>query len=787
MQTRLRSVLAGIALLASLLLISAHAASAQTLSFPACETSGTQSLPQYTICEIVLPQGAYNDESLAYTEPDVKAVFTHIATNRQMTVHGFFERESATNQIVFKIRFNMSEVGDWRYDVSCTKQANPGATCNVTGPSKFFKVGPSTQNGFLRRDASRPSKFVYDNGFHPFIWGQTYYQIVNQPVSGYNNWQTAVTNSKNKGLNKVRMLLYPWWNYYAQYGDSQPFNGQPLTPNHNAINLNHWRKFDEVVNYLYNQVDSEGSRMLAEIILFKDPALGKNASGQTVVIDNYRTFGDATQDDRYLRYAIARYAAFPNVIWSLSNEWQFAKSDPAYWEARAATLGAKDNPATPQNESNPSYDPWMFNSTRTQQRATSIHPRNEARFSFAASAWPAHDVLQFSIGHPECAPGNPCTNSDEWANFSILNNLADNRPVVNDEYGYLNSKLGGNCANGVFSSDNQRRAMWAIAIGGGYGSFGDNTGQCPEPGTPAPIIRADWVPQTATYNQTLAMTNFFRTTLNGLWWQMSPNNARVSKINNTMRVYGLEGLGRYIVYAVRNQAITSGPGKFNVNLPVGRYQTTFHDPRAQTSPATQTKRITRPGLTRFVTPTFDDWALRIVNVSGKFSEASGPETVWVWDNLPAGAVIWGDNETWTWVDADPTPISDSLAHQSNIVAGMHQHYFYGATETLSVSAGDTLFAYVYLDPLNPPRQVMLQWNDGTWEHRAYWGESLLPWGAEGTTSRYYMGPLPATGQWVKLGVPASAVGLEGRTINGMAYSLYGGRATWDDAGKISLP
>jgi hypothetical protein len=40
---------------------------------------------------------------------------------------------------------------------------------------------------------------------------------------------------------------------------------------------------------------------------------------------------------------------------------------------------------------------------------------------------------------------------------------------------------------------------------------------------------------------------------------------------------------------------------------------------------------------------------------------------------------------------------------------------------------------------------------------------------------------------VKLGVPASAVGLEGRTLNGMAYSLYGGRATWDDAGKISPP
>jgi hypothetical protein len=90
---------------------------------------------------------------------------------------------------------------------------------------------------------------------------------------------------------------------------------------------------------------------------------------------------------------------------------------------------------------------------------------------------------------------------------------------------------------------------------------------------------------------------------------------------------------------------------------------------------------------------------------------------------------------------------------------------------------------VYLDPANPPSEVMLQWNDGTWEHRAYWGSNSLTWGTDGTVSRRYIGALPATGQWVRLAVPASQVGLEGHTLNGMAYTLYGGRATWDYAGK----
>jgi hypothetical protein len=104
---------------------------------------------------------------------------------------------------------------------------------------------------------------------------------------------------------------------------------------------------------------------------------------------------------------------------------------------------------------------------------------------------------------------------------------------------------------------------------------------------------------------------------------------------------------------------------------------------------------------------------------------------------------------------------------------------------MSVSTGSTLYAYVYLDPANPPTQVMLQWSDGSWDHRAYWGASQLNYGLEGTAGRRYMGPLPAAGQWVQLKVPARDVALEGRTVTGMAFTLFNGRATWDAAGVLN--
>src|SRR5262249_50086662 len=63
----------------------------------------------------------------------------------------------------------------------------------------------------------------------------------------------------------------------------------------------------------------------------------------------------------------------------------------------------------------------------------------------------------------------------------------------------------------------------------------------------------------------------------------------------------------------------------------------------------------------------------------------------------------------------------------------------------------------------------------------------IEWGADGTTQRRFMGPLPPAGEWVRLEVPANTVGLGGATVNGMAFTLWGGRATWDYAGVRGPP
>jgi hypothetical protein len=167
--------------------------------------------------------------------------------------------------------------------------------------------------------------------------------------------------------------------------------------------------------------------------------------------------------------------------------------------------------------------------------------------------------------------------------------------------------------------------------------------------------------------------------------------------------------------------------------------------------------------------------------------SASSNVVWIDDALPTGAVPAADGgDSWAWVGANPKAFSGTVAHQATAGTGLHQHYFSFASSTLTVNTGEVLYTYVYLDPNNPPTEVMVQWNDGSWEHRAFWGANQIVYGSNDSAGRRYMGPLPAVGQWVRLEVPASQVGLEGTTVSGMAFSLYGGRATWDYTGKASV-
>ncbi len=165
--------------------------------------------------------------------------------------------------------------------------------------------------------------------------------------------------------------------------------------------------------------------------------------------------------------------------------------------------------------------------------------------------------------------------------------------------------------------------------------------------------------------------------------------------------------------------------------------------------------------------------------------AVNPEPVtqiWIDEQVPAGEIKHG---AWS-VSGAPAPVHQGEVSFVHSAEGNQQYVVQKIQQPWEVNEQDELFAHVYLDPQDPPREIMLQWNDGTWEHRAIWGENLIEWGAKNTPARLFQGPLPRPGQWVRLAVAAADVNLPaGSRINGVALTQFDGTVYWDSVGKVS--
>jgi mono/diheme cytochrome c family protein len=175
---------------------------------------------------------------------------------------------------------------------------------------------------------------------------------------------------------------------------------------------------------------------------------------------------------------------------------------------------------------------------------------------------------------------------------------------------------------------------------------------------------------------------------------------------------------------------------------------------------------------------------------GKAAEqAKRAEYVWVDDALPPGAVAAGPagvNAKWEFVGGPQHPVLSGKTSVRRTASELGQVALEKASPGLRVGQGDELFAFVYLDPSQPPRELMLQWHTDGWKHRAFWGENLIPWGKDGSGERRKIGPLPPAGKWVRLEVEAAKVGLKpGAVITGLAFTQHGGTVYWDRAGIVT--
>jgi hypothetical protein len=115
---------------------------------------------------------------------------------------------------------------------------------------------------------------------------------INMNVWAYDtNWRKGKTEEADFGPT----VLLPW-------------EGTNESPDFKKFNLKYWQHFDKVIEAL-NQ------RGITTCLYLK--VYNKLAS---------LTPNNSIEDDLYFRWVIARYAAYPNIVWSLAKEAQYEKS-----------------------------------------------------------------------------------------------------------------------------------------------------------------------------------------------------------------------------------------------------------------------------------------------------------------------------------------------------------------------------------------------------------------------------------------------------------------------------
>ena len=162
------------------------------------------------------------------------------------------------------------------------------------------------------------------------------------------------------------------------------------------------------------------------------------------------------------------------------------------------------------------------------------------------------------------------------------------------------------------------------------------------------------------------------------------------------------------------------------------------------------------------------------------------ETIWMEDAFPESEAVFANGHPQTFISKESGPVFSGERSLKRTDAGLSQDVFERLKTPFTVPTNGILFTYVYLDPQNPPKSVMLQWNTGTWSHRANWGDAdAIPYGEKNTVEKIQMGELPKAGEWVRLEVPVEKLKLAaGVKFQGMAFTQFGGTVYWDKAGVI---
>lgn len=374
-----------------------------------------------------------------FTDVEVRGVCAAMG-QPAFTVDGFCDSDDGGTH---RVRFMPQQAGDHVYTITYTH----GQTRAVH--SGRFTAVPTSRKGAVRVDPQFPYHFIYSGSDEHFFYNSTTAysmaglrddimlqaidrlaalrvnrmrcSIYGARVPSAMTWYEPVYNS-----DEFTFLMNPW---PAARPDSVDDPGFDVS----RFNLAHWQKYERLLMH------ARECGIQVSVVFYTD---GQRPPSMYP----FRESGCEADEQRYYRYAAARFAAFSNLMWDVSNEYRLFRDDT--W---AETMGAYLK----------SRDPY--------QHLMSVHGFGDFRFRNSAWAdyalyqsWDENGGYEFMLKnrHEQDETGRPI-------------------PQVNEEYGYEDhypQGWGGARNAPARSTNNRRKLAWEMVMAGGYQTTGEYAG-----------------------------------------------------------------------------------------------------------------------------------------------------------------------------------------------------------------------------------------------------------------------------------------------------------------------
>ena len=472
------------------------------------------SVDTYDFVEVTLKNENPNTEN-PFIDASVEGWFEHEGGQR-IQVDGFCDSIGGD---VFRIRLMPTQPVNYDYTVKYRTGSEESTHIGK------FKAKDGGRRGLVRVDTDYPWHFIWEGTGEHYFWNATttYWLLgwndenIRRNIDRLhslkvNRLRVVICGRVKNGrawfenvfpTDKFRFVLNPW---VARRPDSVEQPGFDVT----RFNIAHWRKIERMLRY------ARDKDMIISIIFYLDGArpgvdpFGKNRMGQE-------------DEQRYYRYAVARLAAFSNVMWDVTNEYHLFRN-----ETWANKMGAFIKECDP-------YDHLM-----------SVH--GHGQFPFRTSTWAGFAMYQ------------------QWDESGGYKFMLENRrkqaqtgrpmPQVNEEYGYEDHypTWGGNRKAPERSADNRRRLAWGMYMAGCY----QTTGERADTGTGwGPDTGGGWINGRGDDSMIMLkgyghIVDFFTSIP---WWKLEPDNGffeapRQSSVTTELMqvVYTRDKTGKALIF-----------------------------------------------------------------------------------------------------------------------------------------------------------------------------------------------------------------------------------------------